>query len=311
MTGYLIDSRGKAHALPVLLSWSVTHGLGTPCDCFELVCRYETGMEPLLRSACRFRGVHNGATVFYGVVDEMSAEITGEGRFLSVSGRGLAALLLDNEAETAEYYSCSLGDIIRAYVYPWGVYDVRYDGLGCLYNFTVDSGDSAWSVLSRFTSFAANIMPRFTRGGQLVISRDTGSRVTIDARSGVYRAVRREKRYGVVSSVLVKNKVQGTRTVVENSEFLSRGGSCRRVINVPRYTGYTAMRYTGRYQIDRSEEDSSQYIISVPTLFAAAPNDIVTVNIPELGDRCVMKADEVTVWADADGCGTEITLIGR
>lgn len=311
MIGYIIDCYGRSHELPTLLSWSVTHGLGSPCDCFEIACGYDVTMEPLIRNGYRFRAVHGGETVFYGVVDEIEASITGEGMMLSVSGRGLAALLLDNEADTAEFYACGIGDILSGYVYPFGITDVRYESLGYLYGFTSSCGESAWAVLSRFCAFAGEVKPRFTRGGQLVISRSDGGRVTIDKSSGAYSVVRREKRYGVVSSVIVKNQVQGTRTVVNNSGFIARGGSCRRIVNVPRYTGYNAMRYTGRYQIDRSTENSSQYIVTVPTLFAAAPNDIVTVNIPELGSSAVMRAGEVTVWADGRGCGTEITLTER
>ena len=71
------------------------------------------------------------------------------------------------------------------------------------------------------------------------------------------------------------------------------------------------MRYTGTYQINESQKDSSQFIITLPKLFAAEPNDIVTLNIPEMGEKVTMKAGEVTVWADGTGCGTEITLTER
>lgn len=311
MTGYLTDYSGRKHTLPPLLSWSVTHGLGSPSDCFELCCVYDPSMEPLLKGAYRFTGVHDGKTVFYGVVDETQAEIVGEGRLFSVSGRGLAALLLDNEAETVQYYVCSIRDILTNHVYPLGISNVEYQSLGSLYNFTVDSGESQWAVLSRFSGFAAGIKPRFTRDGKLVISKREGNSFVLDSSSGAFNLIRKECRYGVISSVLVKNKVRGTRTIVENSEFIARGGSCRRVINVPRLTGYNAMRYTGSYQISESKKDSTQYVVTLPKLFAAEPNDIITVKIPEMGDPITLKAGEVTVWANGTGCGTEITLVER
>ena len=144
-----------------------------------------------------------------------------------------------------------------------------------------------------------------------MLSKAEGPKYTIDASSGAVSFVRKERRYGVISSVLVKNKVRGTRTVVQNSEFLARRGSCRRVINVPRLTGYNAMRYTGAYQINESKKDSTQYVITLPKLFAAAPNDIITVNIPQMGKPVTLKAGEVTVWSDATGSGTDITLVER
>jgi hypothetical protein len=310
MTGYLTDYSGKKYTLPTLLSWSVTHGLGSPCDCYEVVCRYDPEMEPWLKKAYRFTAVHEGKTVFYGVVDETQAEIMRDGRLFSISGRGLAALLLDNEAETAQYYACSIRDILDRHVYPWGIRDVSYKSLGYLYNFDVDSGESEWSVLSRFTAFAAGITPRFTREGKLVISDAEGKSYTLD-RSKAFDFIRKERRYGVISSVLVKNKVRGTRTVVTNDEFISRGGLCRHVLNVPRLTGYNAMRYTGAYQINESKKDSTQYIVTLPTLFAAEPNDIITVDVPEMGAPITLKAGEVTVWANGTSSGTEITLVER
>lgn len=311
MTGYLTDYTGKKHMLPTLLSWSVTHGLGSPCDCFELVCVYDTTMEPLLKSAYRFTGIHEGKTVFYGVVDETQVEISEQGRLFSVSGRGMAALLLDNEADTVHYYACSINDMLNKHVYPWGIKDVTYKTMGYLYNFAVDSGESQWSVLNRFTGFASGIRPRFSRDGRLIINDVEGEKYTLDSSCGGFDFIRRERRYGVISSVLVKNKVRGTKTTVTNSEFANRGGSCRRVINVPRLTGSSAMRYTGTYQINESKRDSTQFIVTLPKLFAAAPNDIITVKIPEIGNAVTMKADEVTVWANGLGCGTEITLVER
>jgi len=293
------------------LAWSVTHGLGSPCDCFELVCRYEPDMENLLKDAYRFTGVTDEATVFQGVVDETQVDINEQGMLFSVSGRGMAALLLDNEAESVTYSSCSIKTILEKHVYPWEIVDVRYQSMGYLYNFVVDSGESQWSVLSRFAGFASGIAPRFTRDGILIINDDEGEHLTLNSKSGGFDIIRRERRYGVISSVLVKNKARGTRTTVTNSEFTDRGGACRRVINVPRLTGYNAMKYTGTYQINESKKDSSQFIVTLPKLFAAAPNDIITVDIPELGEAVTMKAGEVTVWADGTGCGTEITLVER
>ncbi len=115
----------------------------------------------------------------------------------------------------------------------------------------------------------------------------------------------------MISSVLVKNKVRGTRTVVTNDEFISRGGLCRHVLNVPRLTGYNAMRYTGAYQINESKKDSTQYIVTLPTLFAAEPNDIITLDVPEMGAPITLKAGEVTVWANGTSSGTEIMLVER
>ena len=69
MTGYLIDYNGNEYCLPLLLSWSVTHGLGTPCDAFELSLVYDRDMADILQKTIKFRGVFENETVFHGVVD--------------------------------------------------------------------------------------------------------------------------------------------------------------------------------------------------------------------------------------------------
>ncbi|MBP8640798.1 MAG: hypothetical protein KBI01_07875, partial [Oscillospiraceae bacterium] len=119
MNTYLVDFEGTSYELPVLLEWKYSYGCELPCDAFEITFVYEKSMLPMLTKAMRFRAVHEGETVFVGVIDDFEVSISENGCIATINGRGLAALLLDNEAEAAPYYSARLDTILEESVYPW------------------------------------------------------------------------------------------------------------------------------------------------------------------------------------------------
>ena len=48
MKGYLIDKNGALTLLPEFLSWDVCHGMGEPCDWFEVSFIYYSAQLPKL-----------------------------------------------------------------------------------------------------------------------------------------------------------------------------------------------------------------------------------------------------------------------
>ncbi len=46
MKGYLIDKNGALTLLPEFLSWDVCHGMGEPCDWFEVSFIYYSAQLP-------------------------------------------------------------------------------------------------------------------------------------------------------------------------------------------------------------------------------------------------------------------------
>jgi len=309
MTGYVQDYRGNTYRLPVLLDWELCYGWGEPCDAFQAVFLYEPGQLDMLSGAVRFWAEHEGERVFYGVVDEFEACAGKDGMLAVLRGRGLAALLMDNEAEAAQYGWASLDFILDRHVYPWGITRVKADGFSGGAPFTVESGDSQWKVLRDYARLCCGVRPRFSRDGVLLLTKEPGDTRVIDGRTAVISQTYRQRRYGVISSVLVKTRGGWTSRVVENSDFIARGGNCRRVLNVPRSTGYDAMGYAGEYQIRRSELDSVLCRLTLPSLFAAFPGDLVGIKESPLGitgEFCVLES---RCWADSRDAGTEISLV--
>jgi hypothetical protein len=308
LTGYLTDYSGQIWQLPVLLSWEMKHGLGTPCDAFEISFLYERGMLEILSGAVRFRGVWQNETVFLGVVDEFEVTADEAGCVAVVRGRGMAALLLDNEAEAAQYYNASLAMILERHVYPWGVTQVRTAEMPKAPSFSVTSGASQWSVLENFAWFCGGVRPRVSKDGVLLLNGERGAARMLDGGTAMTAQLYRVSRYGVISQVLVKNKVRGITSVVDNEAFLARGGSARRVVNVPRNTYYDAMRRTGNYQIQRSKLGSVQYELTLAEQFAAFAGDVVTLSGSALGADGIYQVTESRCWADGSGAGTVLML---
>lgn len=308
MTGYLTDCAGGVWKLPPLLSWDVRHGLGEPCDAFEISFPYKKDMLNMLYGAVRFRGEYAGDTVFTGVVDEYEIAADRSGLTVSVRGRGLAALLMDNECESAQYSGAGLEYILRRHVYPWGVTQIRKKAMPAAASFAVNAGDSQWTVLKKYCRFAGGVTPRFSRDGVLLINGEKGESRAIDSRTAVSSSVLRDERYGVISQALVKNKSRGTSETVTNASYAKRGAKCRRVVSVPRKTGGDAMRYTAQYQIDESRRGKHVCEVTLPEVFAAFAGDTVALTDTVLGLYGSFTVYESRCWADQNGAGTVLTL---
>lgn len=308
MRGIIYDADNAEWQLPLLFEWEVCHGTGESCDYFEISFPYEKSMMTKLSNAVRFVGNNNGETVFSGVVDEYRILCDEDGNRVTVSGRSMAALLMDNEAEACTYASLSLDAVIEKHVKPWGISKIEKKSMPRLSLLTVGSGESEWSVLTKYCRYSAGIQPRFSKDGTLVLTDKTGKTVKINGDTPVFSIKRRNCRYGIISSVLVKNKVTGARYTVHNTDFEKRGGKSRRVLTVPKTTGAAAMRYTGEYQIRESEREKNTIELGLLTQFAAFPGDVADIYMPDVGFKGEFKVIKSRCWADGDDAGTILTL---
>lgn len=274
---------GRRFTLPTLLEWEIDLTGGSPCDSFSVRCRFDEAMPAVLPRAYRFYAEEGGETVFRGVVDEYITAEDRQGRLLTLNGRGLAALLMDNESEAMSYESADLREIFRNHAAPYGFTCGELDELrGERYR--VDSGSSQWKALSRFTEYYGGFTPRVTPLGGLILRAGTeGKTLRLGSDAPILAVSYGETRYGVFSEVLVKDKVRGTELLVENRELKERGGSCRRVIYMPRKSTYAAMRCSGEYQIRKSQEEQREIEVQLAGSFLAQPGDVIVFERESLG----------------------------
>ena len=307
MEGTLTCWDGKKITLPQVTEWAFQYGRGTPCDSFSLTCLWEPE-EDLLAEAVTFTAVEQGETVFTGVVDECERGWDGKGGFLTVSGRSMAARLLDNEALGMDYQVATWQDIVRDHVAPYGVQTVG-SGLPAVPGFSVAVGSSEWQVVYEFCRYYGGITPRFDRLGRLVATPwEEGKRLVLGEDAAVTALTLRDQRYGVLSQILVRDKTTGVVQTVDNSDFLRRGGRCRRVLTMPGKSSYQAMRYSGSYQLEQSAEELRQLELELPGAFLAWPGDLVEVRLSKPVGRGIWRVAEAVSGMDENGTYTRLVL---
>ena len=310
MEGQIFDASGSGFGLPPLLGWDISHGFCSPCDSFEVRFLYSPEMLEPLKAACRFTAEHGNETVFRGVVDELELLAEPRGCTAVLRGRGLQALLMDSEAGSADYLNADTAFVLAHHVTPLGITEVDRQGVesGRKASLSVSSGESHWSVLSRYAEFCMGLRPRFRRDGTLVLDgEDSGRLLRIGADTPVTAQRFIRDRYGVFSEVLVKNRVLGTAVTVENAAFKAAGGQCTRVVNVPRHTGFDALRHTGNYQIEKSMAGMDCCRVTLPWLFAAFPGDRVLLEQTPLGISGTFRTEASRCIADGKSAQTVLT----
>ena len=301
----------KSYRLPILLSWTLTYTAGVPCDSMTACCPYDDSMADVLPAATRFTASQDGEIMLRGVIDAYEISLSGQGLLVTLEGRGMAALLMDNESEALTYGTATLGDILGNHVSPYGISCETESSLSGA-NYAVVSGSSQWKALRGFTHRYGGFDPYFTRDGRLVIKPLWGSGRTLraDKNTPLRSLRRREQRYGVISEMLIQDKVQGISHRVINEEFTQKGGCRRHVLYMPRSTA-DERRYTGEYQIAQSALDQLEITLEVPLPFAAFPGDRLYLALEQLGPGDTYDVVESRCCLDESGERTEIVLSRR
>ena len=311
LTIRLTTYAGESYALPALLRWELEYTGSVPCDGMSATCLYDAGMAAVLPKATRFTALWDGEVVLRGVVDAYEISMSPGGLLVTVEGRGMAALLLDNESEALTYGWATLPDILRNHVSPYGLtWEVRHSPEGGGY--AVASGSSQWKALQGFTRRYGGFDPYLTREGKLIVGPlwGTGKLMQIDDSTPLLSLTKREDRYGVISEVLIQDKSQGISQRVVNSAFASAGGQRRHVLYMPKSTP-DLRRYTGEYQIAESALEQLEIRTELPWAFAAAPGDRVSLRSSRLDLSATYEVVESRSCMDGGGERTELTLSVR
>lgn len=302
---------GARYELPVLLRWDLEYTGMVPCDSMTAACLYDAGMAEVLPKATRFTAFQDGRIMLRGVIDAYEVSLSRQGLLAEVEGRGMAALLLDNESEALSYERAPLSEILENHVSPYGItVEKKQDISGSGY--AVTSGSSQWKALQGFTHRFGGFDPYFTREGTLVTGPLWGSGKTlrIDDASPLLSLRKREQRYGVISEVLIQDKVQRITHPVRNQEFLRTGGQRRHVLYMPRSTAEDR-RYTGEYQIAQSALEQVEIDLELPFPFAAMPGDRVDLALSRLNLSGLYEVVRSRSRMDGDGERTELTISVR
>lgn len=310
MTGKLYTADHQIYELPPLLSWRVTHTGTVPCDSFSVTFAYQKEMAQPLRMAAGFAAEENGKTMLRAIVDEYTVDLDSGGLTATVTGRGYAARLLDNESRPITYQESTLEEILRNHVTPYGVSCAEAASLRAGSAYTVAAGTSQWKAVESFCRTYGGFSPRFSREGVLLAGPEQpGRTISIGDGDPVLSCTLREDHYGVLTEALIIDKTQNRSYSVENPEMIAKGGQCRRVVYTPGQSTWAAMRYTGEYQIQRSKEDEWSLEITLPGSFPAFPGDRAKVSLEKMGISGTFRVAEAENRFDRqDGAVSTLTL---
>ena len=164
-------------------------------------------------------------------------------------------------------------------------------------------------MLYDFACYYGGVTPRFDRQGRLVVApwKDDVKRC-LDDSAPVTQAVWRERRYGVFSRVLVRDKVRKTVEQVDNGAFLAEGGQCSRVLTMPGKSSYKAMRYSGQFQLEKSAGERRRMTVTVAEPFWAWPGELVELAHNGLGLTGTWRVLEARVDMDESGARTQLVM---
>ena len=296
--------------LPPLLSWRVTHTGTVPCDSFSVTFVYQKEMAETLRLAAGFTAEENGTVMLRAIVDEYTVDLDGGGLTATVSGRGYAARLLDNESRPVTYQQATLAEILANHAEPYGITCRQAAEVRAASVYTVAAGTSQWKAVESFCRTYGGFVPRFSREGELLAGpEEEGRTLSIGEGDPVLSCTLREDRYGVLTEALVIDKTQNRDFSVKNQEMIDKGGQCRRVIYTPGQSTWAAMRYTGEYQIARSGEDAWTAEVTLPGSFLAFPGDRAALSLERMGLSVTFRVAEAENRFDGrNGAEAALTL---
>lgn len=297
MTGIVTTCSGSRIELPPLLQWSIKLTDGDPCDGFSAQFPHERAWADVLEKAVYFTAVENGKTVFTGVVDDYETGFDRRGLLTEITGRSMAARLLDNQVRAAEYVCAQLEDILETYVRPYGIRKIRAEKMEPVERFVVETGYTCWQVLTGFCRHSADVRPRFLPDGTLVLEKaKVGENKKLYARACV-QACLRDSRYGVSSEQIVVNTRTGEQITATNQAFAALGGQC---VKVHGRTGdkLRASWRTAQQRLDDDRRGKRIMEVRVAECFFAQPLDCVSVQLEPMGIE-----GKYIVQAAESGCG--------
>lgn len=298
---------GKGYRLPPAVAYGFEYACGTPCDSFWMELAGSPEDAERYGRAIRLTAWEGEEPVFTGVVDEVEWSLSQGGSRVTLSGRSMAALLLDNEALPMDYSAATLEDILRNHVTPYGIAVGESGNIPPCQGFSVASGQSEWQVVYNFACYHGGLSPRFDRRGRLMLAPLGEGRVKrLGERVPITAMLRNENRHGVLSEVLVRDQRSRQVERVTNPAFLAQGGQCRRVVTVGGGQSAQALRYSGQFQMGRSMAGKSTLTMTVPKAFFAWPGELIAVERP--GWNGTWRVLESTVTEDETGRATTLKL---
>ena len=305
MKGELRTPGGEIITLPEFTAWRLIHTDGRSADSFEVRFPTQENLLPRLLRGVNFYANEDGATVFRGVVDEVEA-VWADAFTTTLCGRGLAARLMDNAAEGAQYYNLDMNMVLDRYVRPWGIGSIRVEGGPWRAQMvSVPAGCSCRRVLEGFCLLVGAPRPRFAPDGTLLIARGGGSHSLGEA--DLLGAKWRLCRYGVITEQLVHDLTTGATASVRDPVLETYGIQSRRIATRSGPFSRVTER-SARARIEEAARDLNTLELTLPGVYPARCCDTVRLELPALRADGEFIITEICRRFDGQSETTRLTL---
>ena len=279
MRGMFQSAGSESLLLPEFTAWRLIHTDGHGADSFCVTFPTQQSLLPRLLRSADFRAYDGGETVFRGVTDEVEA-VFADAFTTTLVGRGLAARLMDNQAEGAQFFHLDLDTVLERYVRPWGVTQIHAEGgpwrAGML---AVSPGTSCLRVLEGFCRHAGAPRPRFTPDGILWIGPGEGTHRL--GAADILSARWRLCRYGAVTEQFVHGLSSGVTSRAEDPVL--RAYDVSAVRHATRSGPFTnVVERSAAQRLEDAKRSLLTLELTLPGAYAARCCDGVQVRLPEL-----------------------------
>ena len=306
MTAYLTLADGSTWRLPALLEWEYGRTDGSSCDWASIRFTPETARKKELCSACFLRLEEDGATVFYGAVDEVTATLNGGGRQCELAARGLMSLLTDSQLQAAACAVFSREDA-AALAKKFGISKVTAGALGPLQEFSWQTGDSVWAVIRGYCRHAG-ARPRFLADGTLLLDGRSGGRWKLTENCPV-EGVRFSLRRCALSAAWQTVR-SGGQTETREAALAKKLGITAQKVTGQSGKGLSAGWRTAAQRLEDAEKEAVLLEITMAAPCPAEPGDLIYVSLPLMGAEGTFRLRSVCRRLTAEGRVTALELEG-
>lgn len=301
---------GKERVLTRPVSLELVSALDTPAS--SLLIRFLRGgqLSPVIGMTLS----EDGRTLFSGECDQQNMEIAEGGRFLTLSGRSRAALLLDNEMPPQEFYNLTARRFFDSFLAPCGFAALRLpEGRRAAGTFRVPKGLSLWEAFTQLCWRLYAREPRVDRLGEItLLPPDTAVAAVLSNYAGI-RALRYtsleeiHRRASVISRAVLPDRAGAYASVVESPFGNAYRVSRTRYVS-PAAEYRTAPSMDALQRMNEAQRAFHTVKAVLPGLRELYPGDRVRIRDTYLGGR-TMAAWRVKRRLDARGAFTELILV--
>ena len=162
-------NNNKMHQVKGLEGYEIDNSMDIPAGKFSLILSNAAGaLAKIFRPNFIVQISEEDTIILKGSIDVVSV-ITGEtGSFVQLSGRSMAAVLLDNDAAPQTYQSLNLEGFIKKIAEPYGFTSFEVDSTAGIAKIVVDDGMSEWDMINREAYSELGMIPWVAADGTIV-----------------------------------------------------------------------------------------------------------------------------------------------